>query len=220
MRYFLLGLSALVIFAASCNKKAPQATNTNENILRSGRWKVSGGSVTYKLPSGKDTDIRALNNLATCNQDDYLVFDSLFNAVIYSGGTKCNAASPDSVRFTWSLTNGGNGINFYHPDGLVYLLQDSLKQYYIDTISTNPVVLDTISWLPLVLDSIYPVQYTNPTIVDTSVIAATFTNFSSSAFTINYGVLSYYWDTTLNHRFGTPVLTRDTVRFSVQYTKF
>ena len=133
MRYFLL-FAASVIVLASC-QKTPTPTQSREDVLRSGTWRMTSATIIYKEPY--DTLSRPvlfgytwLNTRAdrqrsqnvvtlpnkyitdTCRWDDYMKFGLNNTAAYFGAAMKCNIAEPDSSSFTWYLSNGGNNINF------------------------------------------------------------------------------------------------------------
>jgi hypothetical protein len=50
MKYFYLALS-LVLLTVACNKK-PAESDSREDILRKGKWKLSSGRLTVNKPDG------------------------------------------------------------------------------------------------------------------------------------------------------------------------
>ena len=71
-KYLLLAVSLILIFAA-CNKKPGTPTATRESMLRSGKWKITSGTLTVRLSNGGDTVLNYMNWIPACRQDDYLV---------------------------------------------------------------------------------------------------------------------------------------------------
>jgi hypothetical protein len=206
MKYFLLSLSAIVLLAAC--QKTPKNDVTRENILRNGKWKIASGSLVAKLQSGKDTTLNFPPMIPTCNQDDYLVFDSLYTGAVYGGATKCSPSEPDYIRFSWQLLNNGNTIVFNNPLNLLYKEYMSLELPKLDTISMNPFVTQVV----------YPATYFVVP-YDTTTITATISSFSTSSFTLNYNIPSIYFDTTGNNTYS-PVLRLDTINYTVTYNSF
>jgi hypothetical protein len=206
MKYFLLSLSAIIFFTAC--QKTPKDTVSKENTLRSSKWKISSGTLTVKLPSGKDTSLSYLGLLPSCNQDDYLVFDSIYSGAVYGGSVKCSPSEPDYVRFTWQLLNNATVLSINNAVGL----------FYKEHMTINPPVADTVRPNPLIVDTLYNASYTvSP--FDTAVINGALTNFTTNSFTISYSIPSTYLDTTEYHAYN-PVLTSDTVNYSITYTSF
>ncbi|MBA3829369.1 MAG: hypothetical protein H0X33_10570 [Taibaiella sp.] len=113
MKYFVLPLFALLIFA-SCTKPAPTQVLSVEDMLRTGKWKVSEGSDTFKTFSfGFAQDTVVIDSIPDCHQDDYIVFGPNLNGFIYSGTKKCDVSEPDQIGFTWQPVNNDSGINFF-----------------------------------------------------------------------------------------------------------
>ncbi len=112
MKQILCALLVIVI-AVSC-KKADEP-RTGQDILRSGKWRQSGGIVKVK-GFHLDTTINYLNDAAfvpDCRKDDYLVFKDNFDGAVNSGGQKCTQDEGDETAFTWELINGGANLNIY-----------------------------------------------------------------------------------------------------------
>ena len=242
MKYFFLVLLAVALFAA-CNK-TPTSTANRENILRNGRWKVTGGTLTVKKPNGKDTILNYTDWIPYCHKDDYIKFDSLMHAAIFPGPITCNAQEPDSIGFVWKLSNNENTIDLY--DGFLntYAVTETiLLPFYFDTLSTSPIlVLDTVYGildtaagytrvLP-VLDTQWKLHFDTTWIATNSVTGldiynASISYFSQSTFTINYSLISTYPDST-HHRTGVTIygtdfadtIRPDTFHYSVIYSNF
>src|ERR1035438_5677028 len=118
MRYFFLSVSALLLFAA-CSKN-PTMTATTQNILRTGKWQLSSGTVAVRKPNGLDTTLNYLLFIPTCYKDDYLVFDSLNYGQRYTGTNTCSPADPAYYTFSWQLQNNNTTINLYNGFNYIY----------------------------------------------------------------------------------------------------
>lgn len=206
MKYFLLSLSAIIMLAAC--QKTPKATVSKENTLRANRWKISSGTLTVKLPSGKDTTIPYVGLLPTCNQDDYLVFDSLDYGAVNSGSIKCSPSEPAEISFTWQLLNNNTILS----------INNAKNFFYASGMTMSPPTPDTISVNPFKVDTVYKLDYfVGP--FDTSAVNATVSNFTDNSFTLTYGIPSEYVDTTLHHAYQ-PTVLPDTVIYNITYTSF
>jgi hypothetical protein len=247
-KYLILILPVLLIYAA-CGKKPGTSIQTRENMLRKGKWKMSSGTLTMKLPSGADTVLNYMNWIPSCRQDDYLVFDSGFVGAIFSGGTKCNASDPDSISFVWQLTNNQNYINLYNGFDFFYGAFESINPYRFDTLQQSPtLVLDTLHGIldtalgytrtVPVLDTIWTLRFDTLPLPATSIYNAMITSFSQSSFTITYSLTlppyTEYPDSTGHHTgylldtnsppdtLGdyNPIYRADTFKYKVTYTNF
>jgi len=242
MKYLCLALSVVLIFAA-CNKK-PTPTLTRVDMLRTGKWKLSSGTLSMRLPNGRDTTLNYLNYLPSCYSDDYFVFNTSTAGATFTGSNKCSAADADSIEFQWALSNDYNNISFYRGFTFVWSIQESVNYIKFDTLSQSPLVIDTIhgvlDTLPgfyrtvVVLDSTWNLTFVRDSVPTFNINNAAITNFSQSSFTINFTMLSTYPDT-VNHHTGVayfydvitsgqdtvdlPVLTMpDTFKYTLTYT--
>lgn len=237
-KYLLLTIS-FVLVLASCGKKAT-TTESRENMLRNGKWSISGGTITLTLPDGRDTTLNYLNFLSLCHKDDYMVFHAGVDAAFFAGGTTCSPSDPDSVTFKWGFSNNQNSLSLYHGFDFITTVTERIKPFVFDTISWSPLVLDTMygvnDTLPgftrslIVLDTIWEVVFDTTTINNPDIYNASVINFSQSAFTLNFWVVSTYPDST-NHHTGLfvdvagtidqdPIIRPDTFRYSLTFRNY
>ena len=239
-KYFILSfLFAIMVFTA-CNKKATPSAASMTDILRNGRWKVTSGTLSVKLPDGKDTMLNYLNWIPACHQGDYFVFHAPTTGAVFNA-TPCNPGDPDSVSFTWELTNNNTCLSINSSDHLYYSVQYTvLLPFGFDTLSIGPpLVLDTIHGVydtaagytrsVIVLDTLWQLGFDTAAVPNTNIYNAPITNFSQSAFTLNFSLLSYYFDTT-NHHTGmyidassdtidyNPIVRPDTFKYTVTFS--
>src|SRR4051794_40664330 len=113
MNKFGILILLVVVIIASCSKNSTPIAGRSD-MLRTGKWTLASGSVTMKLPSGKDTTLNYLNFLPSCHQDDYMIFRDNQDASMFSNSTKCNVGDPDSVTFKWGFANNNNNLSLYH----------------------------------------------------------------------------------------------------------
>jgi hypothetical protein len=240
-KYLILILSVMLI--VSCNKK-PTITTSRADILRSGHWTISSGSIRLRLPNGNDTTLNYLNFLPRCHQDDYMVFHAGVDAAMFSGNFKCSPADPDSVTFRWTFTNGNNAISFYNGFDFTYSVTESILPFVFDTTQLNPyVVVDTIHGVfdttlgytrsLVVLDTLWYLHFDSTALQYNYINNAAITNFSATSFTINYWVLGNYPDSTNHHTNQlilpggaaadtidyNPIIRPDTFWYTVTYQK-
>lgn len=240
MKYFFLALSAALIFSACSTTPTP--TPNKENILRTGKWRLSGGTLTFKLPSGKDTTVQYLDYVPDCYKDDYIVFDSLNFGKRYINGTSCTVADPEYTTFVWRFTNNYKNIDLYNGFNNLFAVADTIQPYRFDTIQINPyLILDTIHGINdtaegytrsvPVLDTIRELRFKGTPIgeANSGVVSGAYdingadvTDFSDNAITILFSVKGMYPDST-NYHAGTPalppVLKADTLHYKLKYTK-
>ncbi len=233
MKYFFLALSVIAI-VASCNKP-PQTNYSRESMLRKGKWHVTSGTLTLRKPNGVDTTLNYYNWIPLCHQDDYLVFDSLNKGYIFPGSNICNAGDADSIGFSWKFENGETTLSLYDGFNNTFGVTESiLEPYFFDTLSTGPVVVDTFLSAvagalmsppsPGLVDSFWKLHFDSSAIQRLDIYTATVTNFSSTAFTINFAAISTYPDSTNHHTGGgidlDPIIRPDTFHYSVTYSNF
>lgn len=107
MKKRLISLTSLVILVAilhiSCSKEdnPPPAAKTKTELITTGTWKFE------KAEAAILGDISG--SLEACNKDNTIAFTSTSNnkgtGIADEGGTKCNAANPQTVAFNWTLEN-------------------------------------------------------------------------------------------------------------------
>ncbi len=202
-----LTLSAILLFNAC--KKSKQNPSTSD-ILRTGKWMLSSGTVTVRNPNGKDTVLNYLKFIPVCYADDYLVFDSLNYGRRYTGAVTCSPADPSYFAFSWELTSNNTRMNLYNGFDNIYGIVDTVQPFYNDTISNNPyLVYDTIigaldtPYPPkifLELDTIRKLVFSGvPAPNGNSISNADIVNISQSSFTLHFQMISYYNDSTKWH---------------------
>ena len=106
--WYLLLLPALMI-STGC-KKNNSTKKTNTELLTQSIWKYdhagldldNNGTIDSQVPAGM---------LQSCDTDGTISFNSGGTGVLDEGPTKCNAANPQSVPFTWSFKNNESIIN-------------------------------------------------------------------------------------------------------------
>ena len=230
MRYFFLAFCIILI--AACNK-APTTNYSRESMLRKGSWHVSGGTLTLRKPNGVDTTLNYLDWIPTCHKDDFIKFDSLNRGFVFPGANRCDASEADSTGFVWQLKNGESLMDLYNGFSNTFGVTESiLEPYFFDTLSFSPVVVDTFlsavvgatmtPALPGICDSFWKLHFDSSAVQRLDIYNATITNFSQSAFTINFAVISTYPDSTNHHTGGgidlNPIMRPDTFHYSVTYS--
>jgi hypothetical protein len=100
-KLILLTFCFLAVFFSSCDKNDNPPPSNTDHITKSS-WKFD------KAMSGS-TDVSAFIN--ACYKDNVMTFQANGNGTLDEGATKCNAADPQSVNFTWNFTNNGGTLN-------------------------------------------------------------------------------------------------------------
>src|ERR1700730_3706778 len=95
----LLGL----IISSSC-KKSSSNNKTNTELLTQSTWKYDHAGIDLDNNGTIDSAVPA-SFLQSCDTDGTITFNTAGSGVVDEGPTKCNAASPQSVPFTWSFKN-------------------------------------------------------------------------------------------------------------------
>ncbi len=111
MRYFILGLSAVMLFALSCTKVTSPVTQ--QQMLRTGKWKISSATFSNRN-IGLKTVVNDTFLTNGCVADNYLVFGAGNAGVVNTGNNKCNASEPNTQNFYWDLINNGNTLDIYN----------------------------------------------------------------------------------------------------------
>jgi len=243
MKYFILAFSVILIYA-SCSKSSTP-TVSRQATLRTGRWKISSGSLTVKLPNGKDSSLNYMNFIPACHLDDYIDFNSPNYGAVFSGVTKCNPGDPDSVTFTYNLSDNDNELSINSNFYLYYGVSETIQPFVFDTLQNSPapLVLDTLYGVldtaagytrtVIVLDTIWNLQFTDTPITTNSVFQGQLSNFSASSFTFSYRIPSTYPDS-LNHHTNllivagppvdsidaNPIIVPDSAIYTITYTNF
>ena len=228
MKYFFSACFVITLLAA-CSKNTVPSTNALA-ILTTGKWHVTGGSMSVRKPNGIDTVMNYTDWIPYCHRDDYIAFTTASMGFSYAGNITCNPSDPDSVSFIWSLNNAGNTITF-QGFNFNYAARDTVYgPVYFDTLSKSPLVLDTVLTAPAahalgtvpVLDSTWHVKYDSVIVPGTASYNVVITDISSSSFTLNYTVLTTYNDSTGHHTGPTTDLPLnvypDTILYSIIYT--
>jgi hypothetical protein len=165
-------------------------------MLRTGKWKITSGTVNLRLPSGKDTTLNLLYFIHACHRDDFLRFDSTDHGAVLNGGTSCSTADADSINFLWRLSNSDKTLDIYNGFNLI----DSVAEIvYFDT--AWEVRFDTAN---------------SPAI---NIRNAELSSFTQASFNMDYYLVAQYPDTTYGHQ-ATPIYKPDTFRYHITYTNY
>ena len=104
----ILFITAFAFF--SCSKdKASGSTKTAS--ITSSTWVFSSASIDQNNDGVGDVGVPP-SVLLPCYTDNTLTFSVNGTGSFDEGGSKCNAADPQTSAFTWSFTNGEQNINF------------------------------------------------------------------------------------------------------------
>lgn len=232
MKYFLLALTAVLLFA-SCEKN-PTVTPNRENLMRAKKWRISGGTLRVRKPNGIDTNLEYLRFVDSCYLDDYIKFDSLNFGNLFSGDTRCNAADPTARFFTWRLYNNDKYIDLSDGFNTIFAVNTTIEPYRIETLSTTPLKLDTLigrlDTIPgflkefIVLDTIRELRFNKYPLGKFDIFGAEITDFTESSFKLNFSFKTTRLDST-NIKAGLPnnnppVTLPDTADYSLIISAF
>lgn len=97
---------ALAFLFSACDKDDnPANPKSKEELIAQGTWKFKSAS----------TSSGPYSSFATCQTDNVLDFNINGTAIVDEGLTKCNAADPQSVPYTWSLINNKTEVQLSAP---------------------------------------------------------------------------------------------------------
>jgi hypothetical protein len=107
--FFASILAGLVIFS-SCNDKGGGVTpppKTKTELITTGSWR-------YGSANWGGTDAGPM--LQACQKDNTMTFSSTGGSgELNEGATKCNAADPQTMAFTWSFQSGETILHLSSP---------------------------------------------------------------------------------------------------------
>jgi hypothetical protein len=111
MKKNLCGIFAFVICLAliACHKSDKKPSNTS--LVTSTTWKYSDAGIDQDNNGTKDFSLPP-GTLQSCDLDNTITFKSDGTGVVDEGATKCDAADPQTIPFTWNFTNNETTINF------------------------------------------------------------------------------------------------------------
>ena len=105
-------LASVLVFG-SCQKddSTNNSPKTKTELITSSSWKFNDAKI--------DTDNNGTGDLAlpagfieACQKDNVITFSTGGKGTVDEGPTKCDAADPQSIPFTWSFTSNETMINF------------------------------------------------------------------------------------------------------------
>lgn len=101
----------LYFFVSACTKSEnkKEETVSKTTLLTSSTWKYSDAGLDMNNDGVKEANLPP-GVLATCDTDNTITFKSDKTGIIDEGGSKCVAASPQSVPFTWTINPAGDAL--------------------------------------------------------------------------------------------------------------
>ncbi len=122
MRYFLLGLSILVI--VSCKKV--DVPKSKQDTLRASQWRLDTATVTFWVEEtfaekGHDTTVCAWGDkLDDCKKDDYLVFRENSDGGLKKGANKCQDGETEEDVIEWGITDNDTKMFIYNAGDMFF----------------------------------------------------------------------------------------------------
>jgi len=113
MRYFILLLSAIAIFA-SCTKQTVTVPESKEDVLIASKWHLVKIMLTVRDTFGQDSTYEWA--IDECKKDDNLEFKANYQAVHHTGDNRCYNNESGEYAFTWQLTDNGKTLGLYNLD--------------------------------------------------------------------------------------------------------
>lgn len=109
-KLFILSFFSFVFF--SCDKddsSSPGTTTSNTTILTQQSWTFNNAGLDPNKDGTIDQDIST--QVPACLKDNSVSFASNGNGTVDEGATKCNAADPQTLPFTWNFASNETLIN-------------------------------------------------------------------------------------------------------------
>lgn len=108
---FLALLSTLSILS-SCQKEDDETpAKTKSELIVSSSWKYNDAKIDIDNNGTGDQSLPA-GFVETCQTDNAIIFATNGTGNVDEGATKCDAADPQTIPFTWSFTGNETMINF------------------------------------------------------------------------------------------------------------
>ncbi len=232
-KYFIITLSLAAVLFAACSKKATIPVDTQKDWLRNSKWKIASGTLTVKKPNGKDTVLNYLDWIPACNKDDYFGFNTATTGSFFNGGVRCAPSDPDSISFTYELSNDNKYLSLYCSDHLYYSVNETILPWVIDTLVFPPsdVVLDTLHGVNdtaagytrtlIVMDTLWKLHFAPAAVDNINIVNAPITNFTANSFTLYFTLKAQYPDSTNLHPGAPdwdPIIRVDTFKYKINFT--
>lgn len=112
-RLFTIFVTAGVIIAAGCSKEKSKGENKTDTISQSS-WKYQSATVDQDNNGTGDFPVPP-GTFQTCETDNLITFKKDGTGTIDEGPTKCNAADPQTISFTWNFSSNETVLNINTP---------------------------------------------------------------------------------------------------------
>lgn len=124
-------LAILILFLSSCTKNDDGDTSKPKSeLIVSSPWKFSKATVL---------GIDASSYFDACQKDNIATLKADGTGTLDEGPTKCDSGSPQSVSFTWALTNNETTLQVS-----TVLFSGGSNDFIVESISSTTLVLSQV----------------------------------------------------------------------------
>ena len=116
MKYCLLVLSALALFASCKKVDTPQSI---QEQMRVGTWYIDTSSKTYAILPGQYETIPYYIQGEDCKKDDYFIFRDNNDGAINTAKEKCVEGQTDEIAIKWGVTDANTKMYIYNAGSLL-----------------------------------------------------------------------------------------------------
>lgn len=129
---FLLPVIAILIsHLSSCTKKNDgDTTKPKSELIVSSPWKFSKATIL---------GVDASSYFEDCQKDNVATLQANGTGTLDEGPTKCDSGSPQSISFTWALTNNETTLQVS-----TVLFSGGSNEFTIESISSTTLVLSQV----------------------------------------------------------------------------
>lgn len=125
MKKLLLIFAAFGLLMTSCQKDLDTATDaplidaSKAQLLMHGMWQLTGYTINPNINDSNAYAVDYFPPIPGCEKDNLIKFQSKSLMTIHEGLSKCVLSAPDSVDFSYSLTNDDQRITIWsNPDDM------------------------------------------------------------------------------------------------------
>ena len=125
MKKLLLVFAAFGLLMTSCQKDLDTATDaplidaSKAQLLMNGLWQLTGYTINPNINDSLAFPVDYFPPIPGCEKDNLLKFQSKSLMTIHEGFSKCVLSAPDSVDYSYSLTNDDQRIKIWsNPDDM------------------------------------------------------------------------------------------------------
>jgi hypothetical protein len=148
---FLSVMMTAVLFLSSCTKNKDddkKDPGTKVTLITASKWKYSDAGLDMNNDGVKESNLPP-GILTSCDTDNTITFKSDLSGGIDEGATKCEASSPQTVPFTWSINAAGDALTM--STALFIGLNGDIKiiELTASKLTISKVVTTTVSGFPV-----------------------------------------------------------------------